>query len=175
MKQDIQPQELHSRLLTGESIRIVDVRSSLEFGFGHVPGAVNIPLSTIGAEIPGVSSDEPIVLVCQAGGRSGMACERIKRNHANLFNLVGGTQAWRAAGFEVEARPKSPRSLDRQTHFVAGLLLIVAVTLYRTVDPAWIYLALLPAFGLMLDALTGICPMTLIIKQMPWNKPSTSS
>lgn len=62
------------------------------------------------------------------------------------------------------------RIVDRQTHFVAGLLLVAAFLLWRFVDPAWIYLALLPTFGLLLDAITGICPMTLILKTMPWNK-----
>ena len=38
------------------------------------------------------------------------------------------------------------------------------------VSASWAYLALLPMFGLLLDASTGICPMTLILKQMPWNK-----
>ena len=62
-----------------------------------------------------------------------------------------------------------PRSVDRQTHFVAGTILVTAFLLFYFVNPGWIYLALLPTFGLMLDALTGICPMTLILKKMPWN------
>jgi len=61
------------------------------------------------------------------------------------------------------------RRLDRQTHLVAGLMLAAAFLLSHFVSPGWIYLALLPAFGLMLDALTGICPMTLILRRMPWN------
>jgi len=62
------------------------------------------------------------------------------------------------------------RSIDRQTHFVAGLMLVAAFVLSNLVHPRWIYLALLPAFGLLLDATTGICPMTLIMRKMPWNR-----
>jgi hypothetical protein len=60
-------------------------------------------------------------------------------------------------------------SLGRQTHLVAGLLLALAMILAIKVSSTWAYLAILPMFGLLLDALTGICPMTLILKQMPWN------
>ncbi|MCC7436153.1 MAG: DUF2892 domain-containing protein [Methanoregulaceae archaeon] len=62
------------------------------------------------------------------------------------------------------------RSIDRQTHLVAGLMLVAAFVLSNLVHPSWIYLALLPAFGLLLDATTGICPMTLIMRKMPWNR-----
>lgn len=64
------------------------------------------------------------------------------------------------------------RRLDRQTHLVAGLMLVAAFVLWKTVHPNWIYLVLLPAFGLLLDATTGLCPMTLMLKLMPWNRAS---
>lgn len=67
---------------------------------------------------------------------------------------------------------KPNRSLDRQTHLVAGLMLVAAFVLSATVNPNWIFLAALPAFGLLLDAVTGICPMTLILAKMPWNRVS---
>ena len=169
MKKDIRPEELQARLKAGENLRIIDVRSRIEFAMGHLPGALNVPLGSIQDEIPGVSRDETLVLVCQGGVRSDTACQKVRNSYSSLFNLVGGTSAWISAGLEVEANPKSPRSLDRQTHLVAGLLLATSFILFRSVNPGWIYLALLPAFGLLLDALTGICPMTLILKRMPWN------
>lgn len=64
---------------------------------------------------------------------------------------------------------KPNRSLDRQTHFVAGLMLVTALILSAMVHRNWIYLAALPAFGLLLDATTGVCPMTLLLAKMPWN------
>lgn len=169
MKQDIQSTDLHKRLASGEALRIVDVRSPLEFAGGHLPGAVNIPLSDIDKTIPGVDASDRVVIVCHSGMRSLTACQKVMDSHKDLFNLIGGTIAWKSAGFEVETSPKEPRSLDRQTHLVAGLLLVASFVLYRNVSSRWIYLALLPAFGLLLDAFTGICPMTLFLKQMPWN------
>jgi len=170
MKKDIQPKELKARIQAGEALQIIDVRSPMEFAMGHIPGAKNIPLGSIQSDIPAVDRTATLVFVCQGGMRSDSACQRVAANHPNIYNLVGGTNAWIGDGFEVERNPKSPRSLDRQTHLVAGLLLATAFALYKTVSPAWIYLALLPTFGLLLDALTGICPMTHILRTMPWNK-----
>ena len=169
MKQDIQPAELHARLAAGERIRIVDVRSPSEFASGHVPAAQNRPLGTMQDPLPGVTPDELLVFVCASGVRSLAACRRAVQSHRLLLNLVGGMDAWRAEGLEVERTPRRPKSLGRQTHLVAGLLLLASFALYLSVGTGWIYLALLPAFGLMLDALTGVCPMTLILKRMPWN------
>ncbi|MBS1717345.1 MAG: rhodanese-like domain-containing protein [Armatimonadetes bacterium] len=171
MKRDIEPKELQRRLASGEHLRIIDVRTPSEFAAGHIPGALNIPLSEMKDEIPGLAAGDQVVFVCRSGKRSVAACQKLA-NQPDVLNLAGGTMAWKAAGLEIESPPQASRRLDRQTHFVAGLLLLAAFGLSLTVSPGWIYLALLPTFGLMLDALTGICPMTLILKRMPWNAPT---
>ena len=58
----------------------------------------------------------------------------------------------------------------RQTFVAASLLIVAAFVLAKAVDPRWMYLALLPAFGLMLAGLSGFCPMVAILQKMPWNK-----
>jgi len=62
------------------------------------------------------------------------------------------------------------RKLERQTHFVAGLLLVTSLLLGTFVTPGWYALAVLPTLGMFLDAATGFCPMTAILRAMPWNK-----
>lgn len=171
MKQDIRPQELAARMKAGEAFRIVDVRTGAEYASGHIPGSANVPARRLRTEIAGLAKEGSLVIVCQSGVRSRFACKRIAEVHPGVLNMVGGLSAWRAAGLGIEVAPKSSRSLDRQTHLVAGLLLLTAFGLAEFVGPRWIYLALLPAFGLLLDPVTGICPMTLILKKMPWNYP----
>lgn len=70
------------------------------------------------------------------------------------------------------ALPKSTlrSSVSRQTHLVAGLIVLIGLALTLTVSPLWIIFMALPGLGLMLDALTGVCPMTLILRRMPWNR-----
>lgn len=179
MKVDISPSDLHSLLKQGKNVRIVDVRSPREYAVAHIPGAENIPLDTLGKDLPGAVPGQEVVLVCQAGGRSSTACGRIDNPGGTLYNLTGGTSGWISAGYDVERRPAQQevapsecapsRSVERQAHFIGSTLLIAALALGTQVGPGWFFLATLPAFGMMLDALFGWCPMVFILKHAPWN------
>ena len=55
---------------------VVDVREPHEFAAGHIPNAVDMPLSRFDPqELP---TGKPVVLVCQAGGRSKNALNRAR-------------------------------------------------------------------------------------------------
>lgn len=63
-----------ARKLVEAGARLIDVRSPAEFGGGHLPGAVNIPLDQLAARAAELKkSDKPIVLYCASGMRSGQA------------------------------------------------------------------------------------------------------
>jgi rhodanese-related sulfurtransferase len=100
---DIDPRE--ALALTRRGVRVVDVREVHEFDgdLGHVPGAELHPLSewpTVVLEWP---KDEPIVLVCRSGGRSGRAADTLAANgFAQVYNVVGGMMAWSGQGLPVE-------------------------------------------------------------------------
>lgn len=63
----------------------------------------------------------------------------------------------------------SPLPLTRQLHLVAGLVNLTGLLMFWFVNPWFLAICLLPTFGLLLDASTGFCPMTLILQKMPWN------
>lgn len=57
-----------------ESKTIIDVRSPQEFQSGHAEGSINIPLDIISNEASEIKNmNQPIVLCCASGNRSGMA------------------------------------------------------------------------------------------------------
>lgn len=58
----------------------------------------------------------------------------------------------------------------RQAFVVASSIIILSFVLAHKVHPDFLYLALLPAFGLMISGLFGVCLMTNILQRMPWNK-----
>ena len=61
-------------LIKSNKATIVDVRSRDEFRGGNVAGSVNIPLNEIPQRIEEFKAmNQPIVLCCLSGGRSGQA------------------------------------------------------------------------------------------------------
>lgn len=88
----IEPAELR----TTKNAVIVDVRSPEEFAQGHVDGAINIPLDTLGQRAAQLPRDACIVTVCaKGGGRSERAAEQLlARGFSSVRSLCGGTQAW---------------------------------------------------------------------------------
>lgn len=75
-------------LIKNPSTIIVDVRSPWEFEMDHVHGAKNIPLEEVAAKVEEFKSfNNPIVLYCRSGNRSGMAVSILKQNGiADAFN-----------------------------------------------------------------------------------------
>lgn len=63
------------------------------------------------------------------------------------------------------------RKFERQTHFLLAIFLITVIALSVTIKAELIYLESIPIFGLLLDSLTGFCPMTELIKRIPANRP----
>jgi len=69
---------------------VIDVRSEGEFQERHLPGAINIPLGSLGDEIARRAPDkeQAILLHCLSGTRSGMAKARLKQmGYRKVFNL----------------------------------------------------------------------------------------
>lgn len=80
---------------------LIDVRERGEFAAGHVPGAVNLPMSEIGDllhELPDVAFD----VICQLGGRSARVALALEARGYDVTNVEGGTAEWIAEGREIE-------------------------------------------------------------------------
>ncbi len=66
---------------------VIDVRSRNEFAGGSSPGSINIPLDELAGSIGQFSVDQPIVLCCASGARSGMALSIFRRlGYKNVLN-----------------------------------------------------------------------------------------
>lgn len=88
-------------LAARESTPLIDVRERDEFASGHVPGAVNIPMSEIGDRLDEFPS-EAFDVICQSGGRSARVAQALESRGFDATNVEGGTGEWIAAGRAVE-------------------------------------------------------------------------
>lgn len=74
---------------------ILDVRSEKEYGGGHIAGSINVPLNQLTDRMDEVPWDGPLVVHCQGGYRSSIACSLLQRaGREEVRDLVGGYKAW---------------------------------------------------------------------------------
>ena len=79
-----------------KGMMILDVRTDKDYGRGHIPGAIHVPLSDIGDKIKKLKKDKELVVYCENGNRSIWAIKRLMgMGYKNLFNLKGGYNAWK--------------------------------------------------------------------------------
>ena len=77
--------ELESMVENG-NILLMDVRPSIEFGFGHITGAISIPMSELMAKLKNISMDKEIVAYCR-GPFCVLADEAVRILHENGFKV----------------------------------------------------------------------------------------
>ena len=96
-------EELVSRLREG-SVTLIDVRPEQEFGLGHLPGAMNIPLDKLQKRLARLPKTQEFVAYCR-GPYCVLSFEAVALLRAKGYRarrLIDGFPEWKAAGFEVE-------------------------------------------------------------------------
>ncbi|MFN8378001.1 MAG: rhodanese-like domain-containing protein [Anaerolineae bacterium] len=98
----ISPQDFTAVYVDGGAAhQLIDVRTPEEFASGHLPNAVNIPLDELPNRLGEVATDEPVVLYCRSGNRSGQAAQLLASEGYTQVLDLGGIVAWQAAGLPV--------------------------------------------------------------------------
>jgi rhodanese-related sulfurtransferase len=92
--------ETFAKAVRSREVTVVDVREPHEFAAGHIPGALGLPLSRFDPrELP---SGKPVVLICQAGGRSRKALDQAHAaGRKDVKHYAGGMSKWRNEGGET--------------------------------------------------------------------------
>ncbi len=83
------------RLVKEEGARLVDVRSEAEYGGGHLPGSINLPLQQLDGKASKLGAkDKPVVVYCLSGTRSALARAKLKGlGFTRVFDL-GPMSRW---------------------------------------------------------------------------------
>lgn len=80
-----------------DSLAVIDVREVEEFNRGHIPNAINKPLSKLATEFNTLDKEQEYFIICQSGIRSAQASEFLSNNGYHVINLLGGMSAWHGA------------------------------------------------------------------------------
>ena len=99
---ELTAQELEVMLREDAAV-VVDVREVDEFAAGHIPGAINMPLSSFQPSRLPDTGARKLVLTCLGGKRSAMALDKCGVAEAAVdTHLAGGFGAWQSAGLPIE-------------------------------------------------------------------------
>jgi rhodanese-related sulfurtransferase len=75
--------------------QLIDVRTPQEFASGHIEGAVNLPVNSIGDHSDGLGG-APVVVYCRSGMRSQKARQVLTRAGVNEVHDLGAMSRWDA-------------------------------------------------------------------------------
>lgn len=89
--------ELYDR----NAIVLIDVRTSAEFDFEHIGGALLAPMSGFDpARLPNNSEERPLILYCGSAMRSRKMAEKyLEAGFSKIAHMAGGFNAWKQAGY----------------------------------------------------------------------------
>ncbi len=111
----LQGKELLERARAGD-LTVLDVRPEEEYAGGHLPGAVNVPLSELEDRLEGLPRDREVVAYCR-GPYCVLAYEAVARLRDRGYRarrLEYGYPEWKANGLPVENGADEPGQEGRE-------------------------------------------------------------
>lgn len=90
------PEDVEALLKT--NVQVVDVRTPMEFGAGHIEGAINIPVDELRDRMGEIDKSRPVLLICHSGLRSYVAMRVLKQYGYDCSHLAGGWRFYKAFG-----------------------------------------------------------------------------
>jgi len=99
MVDEVTPEEVHERLESEDAPQVIDIRNEAEFEQGHIPGAINVPMTELPSRIDEIEWGDDVVVACPIGQSSIQAARLIGsyedvEDAENVRSMSGGYQAW---------------------------------------------------------------------------------
>jgi adenylyltransferase/sulfurtransferase len=92
---EISIDELKKLIDNKKDFQLIDVREEFEYALSNIKGE-NIPLGSIEKSIDKISRTKQVIIHCKSGMRSRKAIDLLRQKYGftNLYNLIGGIDAW---------------------------------------------------------------------------------
>ena len=117
-------------ITTKENIQILDVRTPGEYFSGHIKNALQADWNNkteFERRLAFIDKDKPVYVYCLAGGRSAAAADKMRKaGYKNVYELKGGTNAWRAANKPLEgASTEKQMTIDELNATIKGSKIVL--------------------------------------------------
>ena len=88
-------EELKSKLDSGASLCVLDVREGRELAIAPFPfDVLHIPMGQVVARLDEIPKDRTVVCACRSGARSAQVAAFLRSHGRDAVNLDGGILAW---------------------------------------------------------------------------------
>ncbi|KOF08895.1 hypothetical protein AC739_17940 [Planococcus glaciei] len=76
-------------------VLLLDVREPAEYAFGHIEGAVSIPLGELETRVQELDAEKEVFVICRTGNRSDLAAKQLaEKGFGRVKNAVEGMSQW---------------------------------------------------------------------------------
>jgi hydroxyacylglutathione hydrolase len=82
---------------------VLDVRGLAEFEAGHVPDALHVPHTRIGADVGSLPADKPLLVYCNSGARAAAAVAMLERLGLTAIDVNDNYANYRRADVAAHA------------------------------------------------------------------------
>jgi len=90
--------------LQSEGVTVIDIRTLREYNKGHIPQVVHVDYYSSDF-VKAITSfkNQPIILYCAVGGRSGVASKLlVGEGFKKIYDYSGGFSNWKSLGEKIE-------------------------------------------------------------------------
>lgn len=152
-------------------VRLLDVRSVLEFSQVHIKDSINIPIDMLSTKINDLSqTQQSYIVFCRTGNRSPMAADMLIQSGIHGVKVMQeGITRWQREGLPV-IKGEGGISLERQVRLIAGSLVLLGIVMLWFVHWAFIFISVFISSGLIYSGLSDNCLMGMLLMKLPYNK-----
>jgi len=167
----ISPKAAHELIAKDPAVKLLDVRSGLEYNEIHIKDSINIPIDMLSGKISELAeTGKSYIVLCRTGNRSPMAADMLVQSGLPYIKVMnGGITRWHKEKLAVE-KGQGGISLERQVRIIAGSLVLSGILLAIFVNPWFLVLPIFVSSGLIFAGVTDSCMMGLLLMKLPYNK-----
>lgn len=103
--ENVSSRDMKKAIESETGVVVLDVRQPTEVMVGKIPGAENIDIrqDEFWLKFKQLNREKKYYVYCDNGGRSTSAARVMKQmGFKNVYNLLGGIEAWKSEGYIVE-------------------------------------------------------------------------